>query len=96
MKSAEEYKELTGNKSKFYTLMYEKSHPVIMNNIETVIMTAVQNNQYFASYEMSMLSEYDIKMILKVLQYYGFGVNWDVISNTDESCQSGILTIHWS
>ena len=96
MRTAQEYNELTGDKARFYTIMYEKGHPVIMGNIENAIMNAVAEGQYFVPIEMSMLSAYDIKMIIKVLQYYGFGADWIITSNTDESCQSGTLTIHWS
>lgn len=96
MRTAQEYNELTGDKTRFYTIMYEKNHPVIMGNIENAIMKAVADGQYFIPYDMSMLSAFDIKMITKVLQYYGFGVDWISTSNDDESCQSGTLTIHWS
>ena len=92
MKKATFYNELTSNKSLLYTIKYEKSHPVIMELIENHIMNAVERGQYIASidFDLSMLSEYDQKMIPKVLNYYGFDAEW---MNNDTV---GTLTIHWT
>ena len=92
MKKAKFYNELTRDKSLLYIIEYENNHPVIMNKIESNIMDAAKNGQYMASidFEVSMISSYDIKMIPKVLDYYGFEADWYQNYNTS------ILTIHWA
>jgi len=95
MRTANEIKELTRDKGKLYTAIYEENHPVIIGNIEKAIMSAVEHGQYLVNVEMSMISEYDIKMIKKVLLKYGFTTDWTLVSKVDDSCQSGTLTIHW-
>lgn len=95
MRTASEIKELTQDKSRLYTVIYEESHPVIIGNIEKSIMSAVANGQYYVNVEMSMISDYDIKMITKVLNHYGFTLDWSLNQTNDTSCQSGTLTIHW-
>lgn len=96
MKKASKYKELTGDKGLLYTIKYEEEHPIIMGKIEAGIMSAVEEGQYNVALEMSMLSAYDIKMINKVLSYYGFSSNWHTLVAADESCQSGVLNIYWA
>lgn len=96
MENASKYRELTNNRSLFYTIMYEKDHPVIMGRIESAIMTAVENGQYIVSIEMHNLSPYDIKMITRVLEYYEFSADWHPIQNDDEYCQTVSLVIHWA
>ena len=45
MKKASTYKELTNNKSLFYTLQYERTHPIIMGHIEDAIESTVEKGQ---------------------------------------------------
>lgn len=92
MKKAKFYNELTRDKSLLYIIEYENNHPVIMNKIESNIMDAAKNGQYMASidFEVSMISSYDIKMIPKVLDYYGFEADWY------QNYNISILTIHWA
>lgn len=92
MKKAKFYNELTRDKSLLYIIEYENNHPIIMNKIESNIMDAAKNGQYMASidFEVSMVSSYDIKMIPKVLDYYGFETDWYQNHNIS------ILTIHWA
>lgn len=92
MKKAKFYNELTRDKSLLYIIEYENNHPVIMNKIETSIMNAATNSSYMTTveFDLSMISNYDIKMIPKVLDYYGFDADWynnNII---------GTLTIHWA
>ena len=92
MKKAKFYKELTRDKGLLYVIQYENNHPIIMNRIETSIMNAATNSSYMATveFDLSMISDYDIKMIPKVLDYYGFEADWynnNII---------GTLTIHWA
>lgn len=96
MKKASEYKELTNNKSLFYTLQYEETHPVIMHKIEESIMDAVSRGQYFTTLDMVMMSAYDVKMINKVLQHYGFTSDWFNTDGTDEFYKNATLNIHWA
>ena len=95
MKKASEYKELTNNKSLFYTLQYERNHPVIMGHIEDAIESAVEKRQYFVLLELHSLSDYDIKMILKVLSYYEFVATYSVIEATNDGCQNVLINIQW-
>lgn len=96
MKRASKYRDLTNNKSLFYTLQYEETHPVIMHKIEDAIMTAVGNGQYICSLSLTSLSDYDIKMITKVLTYYEFSSDYNISNYINESCQDIMLTIHWA
>ena len=96
MRKASFYNELTRNKSLLYTIKYEKTHPIIMGRIENEIMNAVENGQYMVSldFEVSMISEYDIQMIPKVLDYYRYTCDWN-----EEDSELGymkILSIHWA
>lgn len=96
MKNAEFYREMTGNKSLLYTVKYEKDHPILMNKIESAIMEAVEDSQYIATLNMHMLSNYDVKMITKVLAHYGFYCDWSTGIVVDECYELIQLTIHWS
>ena len=95
MKKASKYRELTSNKSLFYTLQYERNHPVIMGHIEDAIESAVEKGQYFVSLELHSLSDYDINMILKVLSYYEFTATYSVIEKVNETCQNVLINIQW-
>lgn len=95
METANRYKELTNNKSLFYTYQYEQNHPVIMKKIENTIMEAVEKGLYITSLYLLGLSEYDIKMITKVLNKYDLANDWTVVSKASDSYQHMQLTIHW-
>ena len=45
MRTASEIKELTRDKGRLYTTIYEENHPVIIGNIEKAIMSAVEHGQ---------------------------------------------------
>lgn len=96
MKKASFYNELTRNKSLMYTIKYEKNHPVIMQRIENEIMNEAENGQYMAylDFDLNMISQYDIQMIPKVLDYYGFTSDWHDEDNEKGSMK--ILTVHWA
>lgn len=95
MKKASKYRELTNNKSLFYTLQYERNHPVIMGHIEDAIESAVEKGQYFVALELHSLSDYDIKMIVKVLSHYEFTSTYSVIEAENEACQNVLINIQW-
>lgn len=95
MKKASTYKELTNNKSLFYTLQYERTHPIIMGHIEDAIESAVEKGQYFVSFELHSLSFYDIKMIMKVLAHYEFNVTYSEIEGTTETGQNVLINVQW-
>jgi hypothetical protein len=95
MKKASKYKELTNNKSLFYTLQYERNHPIIMGHIEDGIESAVEKGLYIISIELHSLTEYDIKMILKVLTYYGFTATYSLIDTSTESVKNVLINIEW-
>lgn len=93
MKKAKFYNELTRDKSLLYIIEYENNHPIIMNKIESAIMNAATNSSYMTTveFDLSMISNYDIKMIPRVLDYYGFDADWYNNNNN-----IGTLTIHWA
>ena len=95
MKKAKFYNELTRDRSLLYIIEYENTHPIIINRIESVIMEGVKNSQYITSldFDLQLISSYDIKMIPKVLHYYGFDAEW---GDNIETSKTGTLTIHWA